>query len=319
MNQTKRSTVRGWWRLALGIAWLGVSAWSWLTRPDPLLAGHPALPVTLVVAAAVGVLLIVLGARDLRGRTPRPRRRWLAVTLAVLGTAISSVALGSLVFLRPFSATPDAIEAMAGCSEVAVSDSATRITLTTSGDNHAPSTGLIFQPGARVDARAYVPLLDDLATQGYLVVIVKQPFGIGFTAVNRPSAIIEDYPEIEHWALSGHSLGGVAAATFAGDNAQDVDGVVFWASYPLGSLSDTDLAVTSIAGSNDGLSTPADIEDSRADLPDDANIVMIEGAVHAHFGDYGPQPGDGEPTVPRESAQADIIEASLAAVTALGN
>ncbi len=57
--------------------------------------------------------------------------------------------------------------------------------------------------------------------------------------------------------------------------------------------------------------------DSRANLLGDAKIVMIQGAVHAYFGDYGRQPGDGEPTVPREPAQAEIIDASLAALAAL--
>ncbi len=35
-------------------------------------------------------------------------------------------------------------------------------------------------------------------------------------------------------------------------------------------------------------------------------------AVHAFFADYGPQPGDGTPLVPREQAQAEILAADLA-------
>jgi len=39
--------------------------------------------------------------------------------------------------------------------------------------------------------------------------------------------------------------------------------------------------------------------------------VPVEGAVHAFFGDYGEQPGDGMPTVPRADAQQQIVDASV--------
>ncbi|CAN5519561.1 hypothetical protein BH23ACT6_BH23ACT6_04810 [soil metagenome] len=249
MIEPRTSRFRGWWRVGLGLAWAAVSGWSWLTRGETLLAGHPAHPVTLAVAGVVGLILIVLGVRDVRRGSTRRRRRWLAVTMALLGGLISVVVLGSLVFLRPFAATPEAIEAMTGSPEVTVTDSAIRITLQPSADSDAaPSTGLIFQPGARVDPRAYVPLLRDVAAQGYLVVIMKQPFGIGFTALDAPSSVIEDHRDIDRWALAGHSLGGVAASSFTGENAADVDRLLLWASYPLGSLADTKLQVTSISG-----------------------------------------------------------------------
>jgi hypothetical protein len=43
--------------------------------------------------------------------------------------------------------------------------------------------------------------------------------------------------------------------------------------------------------------------------------MRIDGGIHAFFGDYGSQPGDGEPGTSREDAQAQIIAATL---TALG-
>ena len=53
----------------------------------------------------------------------------------------------------------------------------------------------------------------------------------------------------------------------------------------------------SISASNDGLSTPAKIEDAAHYLPTDAEFVEIPGGNHAQFGDYGTQPGDGESTI----------------------
>ena len=80
-----------------------------------------------------------------------------------------------------------------------------------------------------------------------------------------------------------------------------VDGLVFWAAYPVADLSDRDdLAVASISGSEDGFSTPQDIADARDLLPADTTYTEIEGAIHAFFGDYGDQPGDGTPTISRE-------------------
>ena len=45
--------------------------------------------------------------------------------------------------------------------------------------------------------------------------------------------------------------------------------------------------------------------------------MAIEGAVHSFFGDYGAQPGDGEPTVSHDEARSQIGDASAEFVTAV--
>ncbi|MEO5610525.1 MAG: alpha/beta hydrolase [Ornithinibacter sp.] len=299
--------------LVLALAWLAVPVWVGLTRAGALLAGHPAYPVLLVSAAAVGVLLLVRGVRALRRPAPvRPGPAWRTVlgrSGAVLATLL---VVGTLGYLIPLPATRTAVDAMAGTEGVTVTDATTTITLTPT--SAPPTTGFIFQPGAKVDPRAYVPLLTKVSEQGSLVVIVKQPLNIGFTATGAPEGIIEDHPEITSWSVGGHSLGGVAASSFA-QRPDAVDGLVFWASYPLGSLAGReDLTVTSVSGTRDGLSTPMDIDASRADLPSTATFVAVEGAVHAFFGDYGEQSGDGTPTVSREVAQGEIVAATVDAL-----
>ena len=150
-----------------------------------------------------------------------------------------------------------------------------------------------------------------MARAGYLVVIVKQPFDIGFTALDAPAAVVAAHPEVRQWAVGGHSLGGVAASSYAGGHRPHVTGLLLWASYPLGSLAgDTGLTVTSVSGTRDGLATPADIEASKASLPPSTTYVAIDGGIHAYFGDYGPQSGDGTPTTDRATAQAAIVAAS---------
>jgi hypothetical protein len=228
---------------------------------------------------------------------------------------VTVVLVGALVYLVPFSATPAAVAAMSGTTGVRVEDAATTITLVP--ETGSATRGLVFQPGARVDPRAYVPMLTEVSRSGVLVVIVKQPFDIGFLAVNAPAGAIAAHPEVRSWAVGGHSLGGVAASTYAGSHTDTVRGLALWASYPLDSLAQSGLKVASISGSADALATPADIEASRAKLPGDTAYTVVEGGVHAFFGDYGEQPGDGTPAVSREEAQRQIVAATVALMASL--
>lgn len=113
--------------------------------------------------------------------------------------------------------------------------------------------------------------------------------------------------------VAGHSLGGVAASSVAGGSDRRVRGLLLWASFPNGSIAgEADLEVTSISGSEDGLSTPAKVRASADDLTAGTELVEVEGATHAFFGDYGTQSGDGTATVSRTDAQRQIQAASIA-------
>ena len=294
--------------LVLATVWIFVPLWVLVSRWDVVLEGHPAYLVLVLAVLAVGIVLAV------RARKPRAPRSGVRRILLVLGAVLATVTVvGAVAWLRPFAADPAAVDLMAGTEEVRVSDGLTSITL--APRDGEPTVGVVVQPGARVDPRAYVPLWEKVSAQGYLVVIVKQPLNIGFLALGAPGGIIDDHPEIATWALSGHSLGGVAASEYVADDPERTDALVLHASYPLGSLADRDdLVAASISGSEDGLSTPEDIEASRVDLPADTVFTEIPGAVHAFFGDYGEQPGDGTPTIGREEAQAEIVAATVEAL-----
>ncbi|WP_192796567.1 alpha/beta hydrolase [Serinicoccus kebangsaanensis] len=300
-----------WLPLVLGLAGVAVAAWVWLTRPGVLLAGHPSylLLVTLVGVAGLALLALSLRPRKRAGGTRRGPA-WLPVLARVVLVTISVLVLAAVAWLRPFSATPDAAALTAGTERVTVTDSSTRITLTPGSEGL--TDGLVFQPGARVDPRAYLPVLTEVAGQGHLVVIVKQPLAVGFTALGAPGDIIADHPQVDRWSIGGHSLGGVAASAYAEEHPGEVDGLVLWAAYPIGDLSAReDLEVSTIFGSEDGLATPADIEASLDLLPPRTSVIEISGGVHAFFGDYGEQPGDGTPGVAREVAQDHIVRATL--------
>lgn len=272
-----------WPRWLAAAASAGVPLVLLITEWGALTAGHPVHLVLLGVVAGVGVAVA------LWRRVPS----WLAVVLAV-------VLLAPLVYLQPFAATQDG-------------DGATVLR-----PDGPPRAGLVFHPGARVDYRAYLPLLRRVAAQGFLVVVVKEPLNIallsGDTAPLRAA-----HPEVAVWAVGGHSLGGVAAGRDVSADPS-LRGLVLWASYPIDDLSERGgLRAWSIHGERDGFTTPQDIADSRNLLPADTRFESVAGAVHSYFGDYGDQPGDGTPTTSRAEAQEKIVSSTVAALTELAS
>lgn len=190
----------------------------------------------------------------------------------------------------PLPASPAALAALQSTSQVNVE--AVQDWIVFRPNANLTQTGFIFYPGGRVDYRAYAPLLRMVAEQGYLVVLVPMPLNLAFFGVEQAQPVLAAFPEIKHWAIGGHSLGGSMAAQFVTNHPGQVAGLVLWASYPAGSLADLPVAVLSVSASNDGLATPTNIVDSRKLLPVSARYVVIEGGNHAQFGSYGAQPGD---------------------------
>ncbi|KHK98962.1 hypothetical protein LK09_04150 [Microbacterium mangrovi] len=283
-----------------------VVAWVCLTEWGAVVHGHPAYAVWLGVTALASLWTAIVG---LRGR-PGRRRTTGRIMLVVLGAAW----LGATAWLRPYTAVEPALTAMTSGSTVTVSETATRIVLTPR--KNSDPTGVFFQPGALVDARAYAAVLRPLAADGHTVVIAKQPLGVAFLAVGALDAARTDFPHVAGWVVAGHSLGGTVAAmeADADDDAPQhpAVGLMLYASYPADDMSETlKVPVLSISGSHDGLSTPAKIAASRADLPSDALFVVVRGAVHAQFGSYGPQTGDGTPAISNADARRQISDTSV--------
>lgn len=174
----------------------------------------------------------------------------------------------------------------------------------------ATGAGLVFIPGAKVPAEAYAAKLAGAVDSGVTVVITKPILNLAFFDPRPLTTFTELAPDVARWYVGGHSLGGVRACQLAGET----EGLVLFGSYcvfELGSSDATseDLPVLSISGSEDGLSTPADIEKNAPNLPADTLFVEIEGGAHAQFGDYGLQPGDGTATIGDAEVEAQITAA----------
>ena len=158
----------------------------------------------------------------------------------------------------PLQAMPQALDALQSTTQIQVATLPDRIEFLPVETTHP--TGIIFYPGGRVDYRAYAPLAARLAEAGYPTFLVKMPFSLAVFGINRADAVVADHPEIVHWVIGGHSLGGAMAAQYAFDHPSKLAGIFFLAAYPTeaSDLSQSGLAAVSIIGDQDGLATRDD-------------------------------------------------------------
>jgi hypothetical protein len=239
------------------------------------------------------------------------RRRFLRTVLVIIGLMVIVSAIGFVIWGEtPAKPMPEALAALESDAQVTVTPGKWLVFTPAATE---PSTGLIIYPGGRVDYRAYAPAAHQIAAQGFLVVIVRMPLNLAVFGVNAAEDVQAAYPQIRAWAIGGHSLGGSMAASYAGSHPGAIQGLALWASYPASSddLTNTDLQVVSIFGSEDGLASSEEINASRALLPSDTTWVEISGGNHAQFGWYGAQAGDNPASISREDQQAQMVAATL--------
>ena len=240
--------------------------------------------------------------------------RWLAVVAAV-ALAFTLGANWSVLVRPPLVLGQDAITdaASVGVTPV-VEDVGGDVILI------RPPTGtterdvlVVFYPGGLVRPQAYEWLGRALAVEGYTTVIPVFPFDLAVTGVDRASTLVERYGEGKQVVLAGHSLGGAMAAQYLADELkagrQPAAGLVLEAAYPPdgADLSAADLKALTLRAENDGVADPAKVSGGLQLLPPDAREVVVPGAVHAFFGRYGPQSGDGVPGVDRAEAEDFIL------------
>ena len=232
----------------------------------------------------------------------------LAILLLLLITAGAGFVLWAS---NPLGPMPEAQAAMSSDSQVQV-EVGDYFVFSPLQSN--PVTGAIIYPGGRVDPRAYAPLAKEIAARGYLVVIAPMPLNLAVFGADQAGEVIQSYPQIERWAVGGHSLGGAMVARYAFRHPGQVSGLFLWAAYPASSddLSNQNLTAVSISGTLDGLATSEKIEASRPLLPASTRWVAIDGGNHSQFGWYGPQGGDNGASVDHLTQQTQIVAATTA-------
>ena len=163
-----------------------------------------------------------------------------------------------------------------------------------------PLAAMIFYPGGKVEYTAYTALMETLADNGILSILVEMPYNLAVFDIDAADGFIEQYPQIQHWYLAGHSLGGSMAASYLSSHADQYNGLILLASYSTADLSNTDLNVLSIYGSEDQVLNATKYTENLINLPSSYQEFVIIGGNHADFGMYGTQKGDGIATITTE-------------------
>ena len=241
----------------------------------------------------------------------RKKKLWitLSVILAVLLllTGICATYLGDY-----YRADEDGLAAFAPQNTV-ICETSRDGSVTVQPADREIKAGFIFYPGGKVEHTAYIPLMQALASEGVLCVLVEMPFRLAVFDVNAADGIPARFPEVKTWYIGGHSLGGSMAASYLESHAEDFAGLVLLGSYSTADLSDTSLSVLSVYGSEDGVMNREKYAANKPNLPASFTETVIEGGNHAGFGLYGPQDGDGIATI----TPAEQIHRTVSAILSI--
>lgn len=162
------------------------------------------------------------------------------------------------------------------------------------------SVGVIFYPGGKVEETAYLPLLRALAQKGVFCVLCKMPFRLAVLDLHAADDVRAQFPDIERWYIGGHSLGGVMAAREAAKHPGAYSGLYLLGAYSTAELTEQNLPVLSLVGSEDRVLNREKYEQNRGNISENLREIQIDGGCHAGFGAYGPQRGDGVPAISGE-------------------
>lgn len=232
------------------------------------------------------------------------KRIFLYILVVLIALVVGFVAWANNA-LQPM---PEALAALESDAQVQVTQTNGWYVFTPTATK--PTTGLIFYPGGKVDARAYAPQMHAIADQGYLTVITPMPLYLAIFGVNKADEVVKAFPDIQYWGIAGHSLGGSMAAQYIAGSSK-VQGLAFWASYPAVDLSNASIKAVSIYGTNDGVAKADNVLGGAKFLPANTPFVAIEGGDHSGFGWYGLQPGDNPATISREEQNAQTVKATV--------
>ncbi len=187
-----------------------------------------------------------------------------------------------------------ALEVLAQDSGITVQDNLTILSPTSPAD-----TAIIFYPGAKVEAEAYLPLLDQIRQTGVTCILVHMPFHMAIFDADAAEKVMEQFPDIQHWYMAGHSMGGAMASKFASDHPDEVEGLILMGAYLYGDYPE-EKTLTIYGSLNQSVEDHIDYTQ---------NIVEIQGGNHAQFGNYGAQKGDLPAEISAQEQQAQTVAA----------
>ena len=222
------------------------------------------------------------------------RRKGLRLATGVL-LAMLLLAAGFFWYVSDYYRAEDAaLDVLASGENIEVQGS-----LTILSPSYPTDTAIIFYPGAKVEAAAYLPLLNQLRQTGLTCILVEMPFYLAIFDVNAAEDVMAQFPDIQHWYIAGHSMGGAMASQFASEYPDEVDGLLLLGAYLYGDYPPAD-TLTVYGSLNQSVEDEIDYTE---------NVVEIQGGNHAQFGSYGLQRGDPPAEITPQEQQARTVEA----------
>ena len=253
----------------------------------------------LLVAILLPILLILLIQKLMKKKW----KVWVKILVTAFSAIIITLSAGLIYLSVYYHATEEVSSSLESDDQVTVSESGDYYRFdNTSNEEKA----IIFYGGAKVEEKAYAPLLRQIAEKGIDVYLLKIPFRFAFLGVNKADTVMSQY----HYSslyLMGHSLGGTTASLYLSSSSYDYQGIIFLASYPSKPIKEG-LSSLSFYGTEDKVMNHDEYEKKKSLLPSQQEEIILEGGNHAYYGNYGEQKGDGVASISRDEQQSLVSQ-----------
>lgn len=238
------------------------------------------------------------------------KKRTGFVLVLLVGLLGYGIGIGQPFVFRPALVVSQDAVVMDAPARVHLADAGGRV-LVIDPPQGQPRVAFVLYPGGLVRPQAYEWLGHALAAHGVRTLIPEMPLDLAVLDSDRAATVATDLAPGLPVVVGGHSLGGAMAAQYAAAHPDAVAGLILLASYPADttSLAEAPFPAISLLATQDGVADAAKVRAGLARLPVGTPLVPVDGAVHSFFGRYGPQAGDGVPTVDRATAEARIVVA----------
>jgi len=185
--------------------------------------------------------------------------------------------------------------------------------ITKLSNNAANDKAIIFYPGGKVEAIAYLPFLETIALEGYDCYLIKMPLNLAVFDIDAADQIIEN-TDYNAYYLAGHSLGGAMASEYAYENQDKLAGLFLMGAYVTQDFSDTNFLIREFIGDNDLIINSSDVDNANKYFSSNSALITIVGGNHSNFGDYGLQANDGEALISASKQAQEVATAITDAI-----